>query len=155
MKYAAGEPLVASQFEEQYPALSSDNRWLAFASSQSGREEIYVRRLDGTGEQVQISISGGAEPVWGPDGSELFYRASNGSGVDLMLARLQTSPTLQVIGRQPLFAVSDMATATPHANYDISPDGKTFVMVRLNPASRIMVIQNLPGLVAKLRGNAP
>jgi len=46
-----------------------------------------------------------------------------------------------------------MGTATPHANYDISPDGKTFVMVRLNPASRIMVLQNLPALVAKLRGN--
>jgi Tol biopolymer transport system component len=36
-----------------------------------------------------------------------------------------------------------------------SPDGKTFVMVRLNPASRIMVIQNLPGLVEKLRGSTP
>ena len=72
-----------------------------------------------------------------------------------MVATLQTSPTLQVVSRQPLFAVSDMGTATPHSNYDISPDGKTFVMVRLNPASRIMVIQNLPGLVANLRGNTP
>jgi len=147
------EPLVATRFEEQYPALSPDDTWLAFASSQSGREEVYVRRLDGTGEQVQISLSGGAEPVWGPNGRELFYRASNGSGVDLVMATLQTSPTLQVISRRPLFTVSDMGTATPHANYDISPDGKTFVMVRLNPASRIMVIQNLPGLVAKLRGS--
>jgi hypothetical protein len=149
------EPLVATRFEEQYPALSPDDQWLAFASSQSGREEVYVRRLDGTGEQVQISLAGGAEPVWGPNGRELFYRASNGSGVDLVMATLQTSPTLQVTSRQPLFAVSDIGTATPHANYDISPDGKTFVMVRLNPASRIMVIQNLPGLVAKLRGNTP
>jgi hypothetical protein len=149
------EPLVATRFEEQYPALSADDKWLAFSSSQSGREEVYVRRLDGTGEQVQISLAGGAEPVWGPNGRELFYRTSNGSGIDLVMATLQTSPTLQVTSRQPLFAVSDMGTATPHANYDISPDGKTFVMVRLNPASRIMVIQNLPGLVAKLRGNTP
>ena len=114
-----------------------------------------MRRLDGTGEQVQISLSGGAEPVWGPNGRELFYRASNGSGVDLVMATLQITPALQVLSRRPLFAVSDIGTATPHANYDISPDGKTFVMVRLNPASRIMVIQNLPGLVAKLRGNTP
>ncbi len=149
------EALVATRFEEQYPALSPDDKWLAFSSSQSGREEVYVRRLDGTGEQVQISLSGGAEPVWGPNGRELFYRASNGSGVDLVMATLQVTPALQVLSRRPLFAVSDIGTATPHANYDISPDGKTFVMVRLNPASRIMVIQNLPGLVAKLRGNTP
>ncbi|MEZ4413172.1 MAG: protein kinase [Gemmatimonadales bacterium] len=149
------DPLVATRFEEQYPAVSPDDKWLAFASSQSGREEVYVRRLDGTGEQVQISLAGGAEPVWGPNGRELFYRASNGSGVDLVMATLQVIPTVQVLSRQPLFAVSDIGTATPHANYDISPDGKTFVMVRLNPASRIMVIQNLPGLVAKLRGNTP
>jgi Tol biopolymer transport system component len=116
---------------------------------------VYVRRLDGTGEQVQVSLSGGAEPVWGPNGRELFYRASDGTEVNLMMATIQPTPTLSVTGRQALFPVSDMATATPHANYDISPDGKTFVMVRLNPASRIMVIQNLPGLVAKLRGNSP
>ncbi|HMU62837.1 MAG TPA: hypothetical protein PKA66_13705, partial [Gemmatimonadales bacterium] len=149
------EPLVATRFEEQYPAVSPDNQWLAFASSQSGREEVYVRRLDGAGEQVQISLAGGAEPVWGPSGGELFYRASDGAEVNLMLATLQVAPTLSVSSRQALFPVSDIATATPHANYDISPGGKTFVMVRLNPASRIMVIQNLPGLVAKLRGNTP
>ena len=146
------DPLVATRFEEQFPAVSPDDQWLAFASSQSGREEVYVRRLDGTGEQVQVSLSGGAEPVWGPNGRELFYRASDGTVVNLMMATIQTSPAPSVTSRQKLFPVSDMATATPHSNYDISPDGKTFVMVRLNPASRIMVIQNLPGLVEKLRG---
>ena len=50
--------------------------------------------------------------------------------------------------------MSDIATAFPHANYDLSPDGRTFVMVRLNPSSRIMVIQNLPALVRKLSGGA-
>jgi len=148
------EPVVATRFEEQYPALSPDDRWLAFASAQSGREEVYVRRLDGTGEQVQISLTGGAEPVWGPNGRELFYRASNAGRAELIVARLQIGATVSVTSRQALFDVADMATATPHANYDISPDGKTFVMVRLNPASRIMVIQNLAGLVAKLRGGS-
>ena len=40
-----------------------------------------------------------------------------------------------------------MATAVPHRNYDISPDGRTFAMVRYNPATRIMVIQNLPEMM--------
>ena len=51
--------------------------------------------------------------------------------------------------------VAGMATAIPHSNYDVSPDGRTFVMVRNNPSTRIMVIQNLPALVAKLRGAEP
>jgi hypothetical protein len=48
-----------------------------------------------------------------------------------------------------------MVTATPHRNYDISPDGKTFAMVRYNPATPIMRIQNLPALVRKLGAAAP
>ncbi len=149
------DPVVATRFEEQSPAMSPDDQWLAFMSTQSGREEVYVRRLDGTGAQVQISLAGGTEPVWGPSGQELFYRATSAGQAELMVATLQSGPALSVRSRQSLFPVSDIATATPHNNYDISPDGRTFVMVRLNPASRIMVIQNLPGLVAKLRGNTP
>ncbi len=63
-----------------------------------------------------------------------------------------TEPAFAVTSRRVLFSVADIATATPHTNYDVSPDGQTFVMVRFNPASRIMVIQNLPALVRKLNG---
>jgi hypothetical protein len=51
--------------------------------------------------------------------------------------------------------VGDIATATPHRNYDISPDGQLFAMVRYNPSTRVMVIQNLPALVARLSGVEP
>jgi hypothetical protein len=57
-----------------------------------------------------------------------------------------------VISRQSLFPVDDYITTTPHVGYDVSPDGKTFVMVRRNAASRIEVIQNLPELVKRLSG---
>ena len=70
-------------------------------------------------------------------------------------ARIRTEPRLEVVSREPLFSVADMATATPHVNYDVSPDGQTFVMVRFNPSSRIMVIQNLPELVRRLGGGTP
>jgi len=144
------EPLVATRFEEQQPAVSRDDRWLAFVSNQSGRNEVYVRPLRDGGEQVQVSLAGGIEPVWSPDGSELFYRSGAGGGSELVTARIQTEPTLTVLSRTRLFAVADVATSIPHGNYDISPDGRTFVMVGLNPSSRITVIQNLPALVRKL-----
>ncbi len=55
-------------------------------------------------------------------------------------------------GRKRLFPILDIVGTAPHANYDISPDGKTFVMVRRSPAARIVVIQNLPALVRRLQG---
>jgi len=144
------EPLVATRFEEQHPAVSPDNRWLAFVSNQSGQNEVYLRPLGGGGDQAQVSLSGGIEPVWGPDGRQLFYRSGAGGGSDLVAASIQTDPTIAVTSRKTLFRVADIATATPHGNYAISPDGRTFVMVSFNPSSRIMVIQNLPALVHKL-----
>jgi len=142
------EPLVATRFDESYPALSRDGRWLAYVSTQTGRAEVYVRAMSGDGDQVRVSPEGGSEPVFGPEGRELFYRTAS----ELFVAELTHEPELAVVSRRVLFDVSDVATGFPHVNYDISPDGRTFVMVRLNPSSRIMVIQNLPALVRKLSG---
>ena len=146
--------MVASRFEEQYPAISADGKWIAYTSDQSGTTEVYARTLAPGGDQVQVSLSGGTEPMWGPFGRELFYRAPASGGVHLMSASMQLSPTLSVTERRSLFDVSDIVTAAPHSNYDVSPDGRTFAMVRQNPATRIMVIQNFPALVKQLERGA-
>jgi len=54
-----------------------------------------------------------------------------------------TSPAVSVGARRPLFSVVDMVSTQPHVAYDVSPDGKTFVMVRRSQAERIMVLQNV------------
>ncbi|MFN2400669.1 MAG: hypothetical protein ABR543_18840 [Gemmatimonadaceae bacterium] len=54
-------------------------------------------------------------------------------------------PTLRRVGQRHLGT---------HSNYDVSPDARTFAMVRQNPATRIMVIQNLPALVRQLERGA-
>jgi len=146
------EPVVSTRFREQFPALSPDGRWLAFASTQSGRNEIYLRSLDGGGDQVQVSLAGGVEPVWSRDGRELFYRAGEGVGADLVAAEIAFAPGPVVTRRTALFPVTGYATATPHSNYDVSPDGRVFAFVAFNQASRVMIIQNLPALVARLQG---
>jgi serine/threonine-protein kinase len=146
------EPLIASPFNEAYPALSPNERWVAFVSEQSGRAEVYVRPFSGDGDQVQVSLAGGSEPVWTPDGRELFYRTQDEGEPELMVATVRTEPQFAVTSRRALFPVGDIVAAAPHANYDLSPDGRTFVMVRRSPATRIMLIQNLPGLVRRLQG---
>ena len=149
------DPLVATRIEEQYPAVSPDDKWLAFARRSRAARRCTCAAWTGPGSRCRSPLSGGRNRCWGPNGRELFYRASNGSGVDLVMATLEVIPTVQVLSRRP--ALRRLRHRDRHAARQLrhSPDGKTFVMVRLNPASRIMVIQNLPGLVAKLRGALP
>jgi len=149
------EPLVASPYEESYAAPSPDGRWLAFVSNQSGTQEVYVQRLDGgDGDQVQVSQGGATEPVWSPDGRELFYRSMTGGKSELMAATLRAESDLVVTSQRVLFPVDEMVGGQPHANYDISPDGQTFAMVRRSPGSHIVVMQNVPALLRRLRGAA-
>jgi serine/threonine-protein kinase len=140
-------PIVATRFLEGYPTLSPDGRWLAYTSDQSGQQQVYVRPLDGDGDQLQVSQAGATEPVWGPDGRELFYRSVLEDRSELEVATLQFQPELTVAGRRTLFSLTDIVGTSPHANYSLSPDGRTFVMVRRSPATRIMVIQHLPALL--------
>ena len=124
-------------------------------SDQSGRDEVYVRDLAGEQDQVLVSLDGGTEPVWSHDGRELYYRETTQGDPYLVAAGIRTSPALAVTGRKRLFPVGDIVGTAPHAGYDVSPDGKTFVMVRRSPAARIVVIQNLPALVRRLQGERP
>ena len=146
------EPVVASPFAEWYVGASPDGRWISFVSDQSGRDEVYVRDLAGEQDQVLVTLEGGTEPVWSPDGRELYYRETRQGDPYLVAAGIRTSPTLGVTGRKRLFPVGDIVGTNPHANYDVSPDGKTFVMVRRSPAARIVVLQNLPAIVRRMQG---
>jgi len=44
------------------PAISPDGRWLAYESSESGREEIYVRPFPEGGPPVQVTATAGLDP---------------------------------------------------------------------------------------------
>jgi Tol biopolymer transport system component len=92
-------PLVQSPGDDFAPAISPDGRWLTYVSSESGRNEIYVRPFpDVDSGRWQISNGGGVDPVWSPKGGELFYRGSSGSAgstvasTELMSVAYQASP---------------------------------------------------------------
>jgi hypothetical protein len=65
----------------------------------------------------------------------------------LIAARVETTPPFRVSARTPLFEDADFETSTPHANYDVMPDGKSFIMVRLGRASEFTYLQNWPALL--------
>ena len=55
---------VQTEFNETYPAFSPDGRWVAYTSSESGRNEVYVVPFPGPGGKWQVSQGGGAYPRW-------------------------------------------------------------------------------------------
>ena len=135
-------PIPGSRSNEAFAGFSRDGRWLSYVSNESGRQEVYVRPFPGPGGKVQVSVEGGTEPVWSRDGRELFYREDAGMGSRLIAATIRTTPTFEVQRRTPLFDVSSYVVAEDHANYDVSPDGRGFVMVRSPQASQIHVVLN-------------
>ena len=79
--------------------------------------------------------SGGMEPLWSPDGHRVFYR----DGMKLMAATITTAPSLAVTGHQLLFE-GDFDAHPDHANYDLSHDGKSFVMLKSADDERKLVV---------------
>jgi eukaryotic-like serine/threonine-protein kinase len=128
-------PLLASASNEKQPRVSPDSKWLAYMSNESGRDEVYVRQLAAGSGRVQVSAGGGGEPLWAPDGRRLFYRAAD----KLMEATLTSAPGLAVTGRRIVFD-GPYATDMWHPNYDVAPDGQSFVMVRPVGESRRLVL---------------
>jgi serine/threonine-protein kinase len=120
-------PWLATPFREFAPFLSPDGRFLAYVSNESGRHEVYVRPVAGEGK-TRISIDGGAEPAWSPDGRELFYR----SGEKLFSVPVQTSPEVSA-GQARLVLTGSLSSGAREdypRNWEISPDGKRFLFVR-------------------------
>jgi Tol biopolymer transport system component len=72
-------PYRSGAFNEPEAALSPNGRWLAFTSSESGRNEVVIQPFpDPSGGRWQISSDGGAYPRWRRDGRELYYLDAKG-----------------------------------------------------------------------------
>ena len=89
------QPLLPSEINEGFSAISPDGRWIAYVSLETGQNEVYVRPFPNVDDDKrQISRNGGDEPLWGPDGGELFYFNQTDDG-DIEI--LMVSVTVDVI----------------------------------------------------------
>ena len=57
-------PFVAGPFDEHSPAFSTDGRFLAYVSDETGVDEVYVQPVPGPGSRWVVSTAGGVDPVW-------------------------------------------------------------------------------------------
>jgi len=109
------------------PRLSPDGRWVAYTSNESGQMEVYVQPFPGGVGKWQVSSHGGTDAVWSRDGSEIFYLQGN----VLFAVAIETDSGFNPGPPKLLFEWERRVGSrlAGFANMDVSPDGKTFVMV--------------------------
>ena len=124
-------PLAATPFLEGGAAFSPDGRFLTFFTDESGQKQVYAMPLAGGGK-VPISTDGGSWPRWSRDGTEIFYMR----GSTLMAVDVALEPDIRVGTTRPLFDVSssDWYDAVYGHGYDVTPDGRHFVIVESKQA---------------------
>ena len=115
--------IQTSQFDEERARFSPDGRFVAYDSDESGSRQVYVTSFPGPGGKQQVSTNSGEDPVWRRDGKELFFLSegklmaaevkANGSGLDISNPQLLFDPH---------------AGFGPWAHYDVTPDGKRFLV---------------------------
>jgi Tol biopolymer transport system component len=112
---------------ERQPRFSPDGRWIAYASNESGTDEVYVRVYPGPGGKWQVSSGGGQYPVWSSKARELFYLNYDRR---IMVVPYKVSGEALVPEKPRVWAdqqISDILRPSP--NFDIAPDGKRFIVL--------------------------
>jgi len=127
-----GAWLIHTSFSETNGEISTDGKWLAYESNESGQQEVWVRSFpDIDRERWQVSTDGGSRPAWSQDGHELFYHigVQGGVGVKILSVPLQWGAS-RPFGTPHV--IVDGAYLTPNAgrNYDVSNDGMRFLMIK-------------------------
>lgn len=125
------QPFLRTPFNESVPMFSPDGRWIAYISNKSGRWEVYVQPYPSTGGKWQISTEGGTEPVWNRNGRELFFR----NGDKIMAVEITEHPNLAAGKPRVLFEGHYVLPPGTTPNYDVSPDGQHFLMIKANEAA--------------------
>jgi hypothetical protein len=104
---------------------------------------VVVQPLPGPGAKVQVSIRGGREPVRSRDGRRIFYRTEG----KFRVAEGSASPTFHVVSRVDFMADRYLPSPSPHANYDVTPDGKSLLVLKGERPELLIV----PGWISEVR----
>jgi Tol biopolymer transport system component len=124
---SAPQPLLPPPTDTRNARFSPDGRWIAYVSSESDRNQVYLRPSAGPEAKVPVSTSGGWQPVWSRDGRELYYRDSNRIMRVTLDAATGRASAPAVLFDSPFttFRGADLF----RTQYDVARDGR-FLMVR-------------------------
>jgi Tol biopolymer transport system component len=122
--------VVQTDFNERLAQFSPDGTWIAYQSDKTGRFEIYVQSFPGPGGDSRVSIDGGAQVRWNPNGQELFYLATDDRLMAVPIRVVSNGKVVEAGTPRGLFTTTVGSTAlnTNRQQYAVSPDGQSFVM---------------------------
>jgi serine/threonine-protein kinase len=136
---AARGYIVTPQVNYYVPRFSPDGRWVALVSSESGRNEVYMRSFPDPGVRVPVSTGGGRSPVWSADGRRLYYW----DGEVLVEAKLAVSPVVRVLSRDTVLRViREGVFLQGHADYDVARDGRVLRRAGSGSGLQLVVMPN-------------
>jgi Tol biopolymer transport system component len=146
----AAFPVAQTRSDERTGQFSPDGRWVAFESDESGRYEIHVQQFPEPSTRTVVSIGGGLQPRWGPDGKELFYIAPDGQLMTVAVRFSSDGKTIEPASPVPLFRahVGSTLDGGSGVEYIVSADGQRFLMNTLTEeaAAPITLILNWAGI---------
>jgi serine/threonine protein kinase/Tol biopolymer transport system component len=126
-------PLIQTTFTNRNADVSSDGRWVAYESNDSGQFQIYVQPFPNvSGGRWQISTAGGTKPRWARSGRELFYVDATGA---LMTAPVQITAAFSAATPAKLLEAKYFHGVQQGRSYDVSRDGQRFLMIKDVPAT--------------------
>jgi eukaryotic-like serine/threonine-protein kinase len=118
-------PYLQTKYFENDSQIAPNGKWLAYASDESGRFEVYVQSFPSPGNKVQISTSGGVCSKWRKDGKELFYISPDKK---IMSVTINDSPNFEPSVPKALFQTQIVSNIESRNHYVVTADGQRFLV---------------------------
>jgi hypothetical protein len=147
--------LLGTEFNELNASFSPDMRWVAYASNESGRLEVYVRPFVAAGPsgapalgegKWQVSRDGGDRPKWSADGKQIFFDAPPNGTAKMAVDVKANGAAFEAAIPQRLFL------SPTDGGWDVTADGKRFLLAappggQTTAQVPINVVLNWPALL--------
>ena len=142
---SVSRPLLTSDANESVPRISPTDAYLAYASDESGRSEVYLTRFPSGEGKWQVSVGGGRRPRWDPAGGRLYYVSADA----IMEVDVSERQEPQLGIPRELFKLETAGVQIGRASsYDVDRGGKRFVMsydastITERPTLGIVLVEN-------------
>jgi len=138
-------PLLRTKANERHATISPDGRWMAYASDETGQDEIWIRAFPDGEAASRVSEGGGAEPLWAPDGRTLHYRSVTGTVLFSVPVTMGVTPQFGAATSTTGYWMRSLVGRM----YDVAPDGSLLMVTGETLGRELGVVLNFNELIRR------